>query len=839
MTKCLTDKLLELARLLGQLDIAPEKVPLPVTEVDLQRWRSAKEGETDWLGADGGESLRTLLKLLREHADVLDGLIWQSGATTDLAAVNRSLTDAAAEACGKWTWLALRLALLRRAQAEEGQPEIVLLLEKFNLDIDRLGVLRDALILTHTLAPDGEPGAVGEADDVLGEAVASLHQPLGAARRKLLAADSAVRQAMERVDLDADACLAVETAAAYAHQRRRRGQARTAAVADLLARLLVTDGPGKQAFPEADWDRLKLSLVDGQTDALAELAETASLARIMLAAMHHRDNADGPPSGWLAAVRREYWRPFADTVLRPGPLWIAEVLTLGAAVRALVDGEEARPSPVARYEWELGLTEPPIGTELTPLQAAVAAVEAFDADAFAAAVPADRAERAAVEVLANPPATTEGLSPAVPIPAGGLQEPVRQEYERRWARQPPASGQVEMLRRLLSAAMASQAADHGRLLEALGQWAALGAEKRELVACFVRTDDSVFASVATAAMLEFLQRHQEWLAEYVPVTEWLGELRRGLYEQLSEAVGPAAASNPHSGLNVVWALLCGETTEADVLKNYRVDRPGLDRLRSAFCDGALEPLAEELPLLLHTATVVEPATRWEKARQTSLRTISPLRLYILATLLLIVGYLWLHVTITDGSAMPGPPATAAPGPPGTVRQVLRAAELAPRPGAGSVKLYVAPRPVTTAQFTRLMSPAAGPAARRTGAAAQRPVNSVSYREAREYCRRLTRQLRAAYPGAFKGDLAGYAFRLPRIEELDDLDGAALTATHTPINAEWALSAADDAADAAAPLAARPVRLWVADPKATENRRRPAERTTFRVVLAPTEAGEDD
>ena len=271
-----------------------------------------------------------------------------------------------------------------------------------------------------------------------------------------------------------------------------------------------------------------------------------------------------------------------------------------------------------------------------------------------------------------------------------------------------------MLRQLLSAALARQLDDGGQLFDALGQWVALGLDRQALAECFVRGDDSAFASVGTAAVLGFLQLNQNWLADYAPVGEWLGQLRKGLYEHLCQAVGPAAAGNPHSGLNVVWALLCGETTEADVLKNYRVERPGLDRLRSAFCDGAADLLAEEVPLLLHSVSVIEPPRGWEKARQTSLRVVSPLRLYVLGTLLLIAGYLWIHFSITAGSVASGPPAPPAPGPIGTVAQVLRAAKVGPLAGDGSPGVYVGARPVTYEQFALLMGPASGLAAQRTG-----------------------------------------------------------------------------------------------------------------------------
>ena len=145
-------------------------------------------------------------------------------------------------------------------------------------------------------------------------------------------------------------------------------------------------------------------------------------------------------------------------------------------------------------------------------------------------------------------------------------------------------------------------------------------------------------------------------------------------------------------------------------------------------------------------------------------------------------------------------------------------------------VYVGTRPVTFEEYAAVMN--ASPA---HAEGPQKPVTSANHGEAREYCRRYADYLRAAHPFLFNNDLKSYVCRLPTLREAARRSLAVPKNSASTVTAEWLQD--DRSRDVLEPtsrlIPPMPVRV-LDDPTNAEAsyRRRPEQRVTFRIVLAP-------
>ena len=819
MEQCLERALAELVGLVAKMDILPGITPLPVNDDDVRRWRSAAEGGDGWLVEDRGRSVATLLKLMRNHRQTLQELAWEAQLEVDLEGMDRRLTDAAIGACRGPDWVWLRLKMLRFAQGDAGAGEISALFRCFELDADALVLVRDAAMVVHATSPDADPQAaenLANGDESFARAAGALAQTLSARQRERFASDGEIRGALDCLGVDPDACLAVDAAAGYAAQRRAAGDPRTASLVDLISHLLVSSESAGEVFEQADWQGLQQELAAGQTRLLAQAADGSKLTPVMLAVLFGRGGVQGVPAHWAEQVEKEYWAPFRRAALRAGATWGVDALCLLGAVHVAVD-PGGQPHALANSRaHQLGLAEP------GRLEQLAEAVMDLDPGAFARAVPDEQAESVTADLLANPPSTDAWVRSVLGLGGETFYERVLAQCVSSGGPGEGASAKVRVLHELARTALQSQVDDSGASLEALAACPAIGLDKASLVACIVFGDYGPFQDVPTGGLLKHFVDGGEGLDVRVDMDGWVDQLRHEHYEELRVAVGPQAAGDPHSGLNIVWKLLTGGADEGELLKNYEIQRPELEQLTADFYAGRAEPLAGRVAVHLPEVTPVEPVRS---------RRVAAIHVYMALVAALLIGYAALHLFVVSGEGF-------RPGELPSVKRVFHSLkDTLKELGATEIALsehdrpiYVAAAPVAYEEYAKLMTPPSGIGGQEVGVGTQKPVHFANHEEAREFCRRLTDYLQASAPGLFSDELDGYVCRLPRLAEAEEVK--LVLPVGSGLDGEW-LDAPDTSADARAILSAKPVRMLDASAEKTTMRNRADERTTFRVVLAPT------
>jgi len=827
MEQCLERALGEMVSLAAKLNIIPGSTPLPVNDNDVRRWRAAAAGSDAWLVEDRGRSVGSLLRLMRNHRETLQELAWEAQFETDLEGLDRMLTEAAIGSCRVPDWLWLRLKMLRFAQDEAGPGEISALFRCFELDVDSLVLVRDAAIVARATTPDGDPQAAADlsnGDEAFARAAGSMAETLNAPQRQRFVRDEPVRDALDRLGVDPDACLAVDAAAAYAAGCRASGNPRAASVVDLISHLLVAGGSAIDAFEETDWDALKEELAAGGTRLLARAADGSKLTRVMLSALYAPGGPRGVPAHWAEQVAEEYWAPFRQSVLRPGVTWAVDALCLVAGVHAAV-GPDGRAHPLAEaHAGSLALNEPTDpADEATRLERLTEAVMALRPAAFCQVVPHERAEQITVDLLAQPPRTDSWVRSVLALEGKSFYERVFDQVAAVGGPGESASAKVRFLHELVYLALQCQRDDSGQFLTAIAACGAIGLDKAALVRCVVFRDWEPFAAVPTGGVLKLLTDRDHWLTRRVDVQTWIEPLRNQQYQELCQVVGAEAAADPHSGLNIAWKLLTGGSDEAELLKNYEIQRTELEQLLADFYAGRSESLSRRVLVHVPESTPVEPERT---------RPFAAVHVYLALLAALVVGYALLHVYVASApvieqSVLP-PTKTSFQSLEATLKDLSAVAsglQEHDRP------IYVAVRPVTYEEYEALMTVPAGVAGQQVGVGRQKPVHFANYEEAREYCQRLTDYLKASAPGLFSDDLEGYECRLPRQAEAEQVD--MWLAPGSGMDGEWVYVPDTDPTPQAI-LSAKPVRRIGSGKTGTELRRRADERTTFRVVLSPTE-----
>jgi len=825
MEQCLERALGELVSLAAKLNIIPGSTPLPVSDDDVRRWRAGAAGSDAWLVEDRGRSVATLLKLMRNHRETLQELAWEAQFETDLEELDRTLTDAAIGSCRVPDWLWLRLKMLRFAQDEAGPGGISALFRGFELDVDSLVLARDAAIVARATTPDGDPQAAADlanGDEAFARAAGGLPETLNARQRQRFASDSEIRDALDRLGVDPDACLAVDAAAAFAARCRESGDPRTAGMVDLIAHLLVAGGSASEVFGPTDWEALKRNLAAGKTDQLALAADGSKLTGVMLSALYDPHSPPPVPAHWTEQVAREYWAPFRRSVLRDGATWAVDALCLLAGVHAAVDPDGKAHTLAEAHAAALDLDGPadPDGTA-TRLECLKEAVLRLRPRAFCEVVPDQQAERITADLLASPPRTDSWVRSVLGLEGKSFYERVLEQAVAVGGPDESASAKVRFLHELVALSLQCQGEDSGRLLSSIAACPAIGLDKAALVECVVFRDWEPLRAVPTGGVLKLLIDGDPWLAGSMDVQTWVEPLRQQQYRELCQAVGPQIAEDPHSGLNIAWKLLTGGSDEGELLKNYEIQRDELERLVQDFYAGDAEALARRV--LVH----VPESTPVERVRS---RPFAAVHVYAALLAALVICYAVLHVYVISvppvrRSALPTPE-TSFQSLSATLKGLgVLASDLyeQDRP------VYVACRPVTYEEYESLMTVPAGVGGQQVGVGKRKPVHFVNYEEAQEYCRRLTDYLQATAPGLFSDELDGYVCRLPKLAEARQVD--LQLPPGSGMDGEWI--GTDVPRGPQGILAAKPVRKIGPGASDTEMRRRAEERTTFRVVLSPT------
>jgi hypothetical protein len=884
--------LASLAGCVVRLNVTPEKTPVPLSEEDVGFWRAATADQDAWVEP---RSLRRLLRLLRDPAtkEWLYNEVWTKDPTTDLLALDRSLTDAALEVAVRPAWLWLRLRIFR-ADQQDSRQQALTVLAKLRPDFEKLVALRDAVLVAHCIVERGQSAhpaasvADDDADLAFREAFGLLEETLGDERCDLLRHDAAVRQALGQIGVDATACLALDVVTEYAARRLEKGDPQTATLARLIADVLATGRPLEGMFPGVDWEDLKKKIAEGDTTDLAELANGRRLVHVMLRALCGRAAPEGVPQGWLEMVQTTYWTPFRTEALRGGWLWIVDALSLQAAVRTVVEPEKDPSTFLAAwYEPLLGLQTAADDSGKTRLEQLVLALELLDAEAFHAAVAGEepQARAIAVDLLLHPPASEEEGQTAQVLGLEGktLFRRLYESCENQWTGVTFERQSADTLFKLFAIGLQQKEADDGQFLETVcrgliqiqrsregpqeerpgrenqdhanqeGQRPdepePLAALVEKLVTAFVAVDPSTFYTVTAGDMLLLHMNNREWLKNEVAgqgiyvdgwLSGWRDVLLREQYEDLAAKVPLAPEQQRHSGLRIAWQLVSGEASEAIILKAYQINRPQLDSLRSAFYAGEVDWLARVFtpcgPRPIEEdegrrVTKTERVVRWlHKATRA-------LNVWLALLALLVLGYLGLHLYVLSWP-LEGDTAKVAPVELTDDTDVVIKG-LTRYPASSQVKpVYVASSAVTYADYTRLMPLPAGAASRQVGASTQQEVSFATYEEAREYCARWTDYLRAKHPVAFSesGKLCGYVCRLPRPEEASQVP-LQLRGGAGP-EAEWVHPSgpAQAAALAKGVLAPKPVQSLKTPEKDSVEREPGKEQVTFRTVLAPGESG---
>jgi len=828
MPESLKESVVKAVQCVGQLSLSASGLPFPADAEDVEAWKNPSTDGGQRLLARGGKSLRAFLRMLRNHRDLLEAVMWQGGVSVDLPAVDLLLTQAAVEASARAAWVRLRLAVFQAYQEDANRPEVLFLLDALKLDGARLVLLRDAAILDHFGCDAGTPGV--DKDSALATAMSWLQETVDADLRGRLLSQDSLRASLKAIGLDVDGVLMLDAALGFLARIAPGADRRAAKLGALVVQALAAGEPIDSLLPGADWAELKRQLIDGTTDLMASLCDAALLAETFLRAAGAGEALGPVAASWVRQTHEEFWAPFRSAVLRPGAVWTSDALNLLAAIGAIHRPGQELPGIVRRFEIWLNLQE--TLAEGSRLDQLVRAVKDFDAAAFHAAAFSGRAGDITVDVLCeSPSAGEEELAPLGFTDVSAMVEHVRQQVEQSGVTCQSDSPAGKVLFDLVAVAMGSRREDQGRLLEAIVGSPDIGMDKGRTVRLFVTGDRQIADSVTARGMLGFCRRNRTWLVDYLPdIDRRISELMKAQYEELHAQIGGAA----RTALALVWQVLSGQASESDVVRQYGVDHPTLARLQEDFLEGRTEPLARQVEHRLHA-----PLLKWQEPEYSlwkALRDSWAVRTYAAALVVLIGGYLTLHGVLTGRSrADPRAPQSlqAAPVPPKDVLQVLDLVE-SNVPSTGR-PAYIGRAPIPYKEYTRWMGEPRVESHRAVASAATQPVSFVSFEEARAFCRSLTSYLYAEYPEAFQGDraeLKGYACRLPTAAEakaMPPVVGA------SPADAEWVLPDRRDnpgAQDAVRLFAQNPVVLFGAGESKAQQRPPPEGKTTFRIVLAP-------
>jgi len=866
--------LLELMDLLLRLEV-PSQSRVAVDEEVVDHWQAAlrhKDSDEDtwdidaWLREDHGRALCVLLRVFREDKSTIENILYFTGDYKGIEPnavqnLELRLTKAAIDCCDRRDWLWLRLKMLQAVQAGDVGPDVF---HPFGLGVDSVKLVRDAAIFVHAF-PDGRPALPADDPD-FHRAVSSLSDTLSTEHRRLFKENAVVREAVSAMKIDPDGCLALDAAAAYAAQRRAEGDRQTATVVDLISYLLVEGGSGEPLFPDKDWKQLREELAQGNTETLARLAEGNRLMKLLLALLYgHAPATVSPPEAWLTAAVREHWAPFRDEVLGEGINYVANALSLLAAIHVATAAEADLPQVVRERADRLGLYEPVEASGQFRLQCLADAVLALDAQAFRMLVCDKEAGALTAEFLTSP-SDCRSLSEGLRLEPQSVYQRV---YEL-WKQHLPSAGEVSReppeVQALIGLARAGLLARRQGSEESLDELAGdIGLGTGELVGCCLSGNYTPMRAVPAGKLLRFLRnhRHEAWLQstpedhEERPERESrplkvdehiraLADRQRGrLVEQLRDGHGQTtakeASGDPNSGLNIAHSVLRDDATDEDVLRKHEINREQLEELKWAFYEDQPEPLTQTFP----AATVPEEEVVEPVAAPRPKRRITAVRVYLVLLAVMVITYAALHLWVTSWSQQgpttiigPAPPPKPPPLPTTTLRDFLAKLRLTKLNGleVGGKPIYIRTEPVRYVEFAKLVSIPTG----YTEAAetAQNYVDFAIYHEAQQFCRRLLAYAKAQYgelfdeKGSPKGELAGYVFRLPTLEEAQKNTMESLSVGDR-FDAEW-IQESSGKWQEQSPLAPRLVRLLKPpDGGKPDERRRPMSgRVTFRYVLAP-------
>lgn len=831
MNASLGQALVDLGRFVGQLSISPEEAETEARAEDFEAWQAAGSGEEGRLLLGDGHALWSLLELLRLRKEILSGLAWQEGRSDDPQDFDRRLTDAVLEANPGSAWLRIRLAVLRASQLDEDDVDVIAAMEKLRLDPEELGVLRDAAVLSEVLfhggaLPDPLP-FLPEGNRELQEAGRGLHSPMDDPLRRMFSESTELSEMVGRMGIDARGCLAADTAEMFAIERQDSGDALGAEMARLAARVVAADGGSEMFLPEVDWDQLKKQLAGGDCRLLAQLAGGAELVRMIAKGLCSAESLSPWAAAWAEEAEQRYWAPFREVALRPGLAWLGDALSLAVAANTIARPDEPLPELLTRYERHLNLDQPIEEFGKTRLEILCDAVLSLDAQTFSNWVNVECGPLA-VEYLLDAPTSERTANRVLGLGEKTIYARLRRIcYDRCVEADAEGNFKIRILTALTSLALLDHA-ESGRLLKVLERTELIGLTRQQVVEAFVYCDVSVYESVGTGRLLKFLSHNETMFTERIRHFDaWTGSLMDVHCGDLRRAAGAEAAGDPDSALNLAIELLRGQTTDADLLKNYELERPDLHRLREDFYEGRAAALTERVRFRVSEMQVVKRNVG-ERVRYRMLQTFTSRRVYLGLIAVLILAYLGFHFYIVSqpvGGTGPGkvvvPKVVDVPTFVGDLGLV------AAFPEGASESVYVSQGPVSYKQYCETMNPLAGSAESQVGRGRDRPVSFISYGEAVAYCRRLGDYLRASNPLVFAQELAGYEVRLPRRAEAERVR----LGGQSGFDAEWVAeeNTGPQLTAGGSLLALKPILSY----GGTETTRgKPQMKTTFRIVLAP-------